>query len=355
MGMFLMMNFNNQLNIRTMKKIFLFMLPIMALSLASCEKNNGNNGELSEDDVIEFKDANFLKALLTVQEISIYDASTDDYVDYLVDVDVNKDGAITVREAQAVIGLDLIGCYISEMPEIKYFTRLEHLECGDNQLTSLDVSKNTALIYLDCFGNQLTSLAVSDNTALVELDCGENHLTSLDVSNCTALTYLMCGGNQITSLDLSNNTALTLLWCTSNQLTSLDLSNNTALTDLDCQENELTSLDLSRNIALCWFYCDDNQLTLLDLSKNTALDRLTCTSNQLTSLDVSNCTALSWLICDSNELTFLDLRNQFSEGGRLSCSGNPLESIVLSRQHNLSGDYIGYIINEYGNIITYVD
>ena len=38
-------------------------------------------------------------------------------------------------------------------------------------LTSLDVSKNTALTYLDCSHNDLTSLDVSKNTALTYLDC----------------------------------------------------------------------------------------------------------------------------------------------------------------------------------------
>ncbi|MBR5690179.1 MAG: leucine-rich repeat domain-containing protein, partial [Prevotella sp.] len=63
--------------------------------------------------------------------------------------------------------------------------------CYGNRLTSLDVSKNTALTYLDCTGpgtgggrcNELTSLDVSKNTALTDLRCSGNLLTSLDLSN----------------------------------------------------------------------------------------------------------------------------------------------------------------------------
>ena len=41
-----------------------------------------------------------------------------------------------------------------------------------------------------------------------------NHqLTSLDVSNNTALTFCDCNDNQLTSLDVSQNTALTNLYC----------------------------------------------------------------------------------------------------------------------------------------------
>jgi len=39
--------------------------------------------------------------------------------------------------------------------------------------------------------------------------------------------------NQLTSLDLSKNTALKILACARNKLTSLDVSKNTALTNLD--------------------------------------------------------------------------------------------------------------------------
>jgi len=77
---------------------------------------------------------------------------------------------------------------------------------------------------------------------------------------------LSCYNNQLTSLDVSNNTALTDLSCYNNQLTSLDVSNNTALTGwLNCLNNQLTSLDLSNNTALFGFYCNDNLLTRLDL------------------------------------------------------------------------------------------
>ena len=65
----------------------------------------------------------------------------------------------------------------------------------------------------------LTSLAVGDKdivdltgieafTSLTSLDCGFNDLTSLDVSSITGLTYLDFASNQLTSIDLSNNTSL---------------------------------------------------------------------------------------------------------------------------------------------------
>ncbi|MCX4334593.1 MAG: leucine-rich repeat domain-containing protein [Bacteroidales bacterium] len=221
-----------------MKKILLFALPLLAMIAVSCEKDSK---ELSGDDIIEFKDPNFLKVLLNVQEIEIYDEETDDWVLYMMDVDANKDGKISVNEAQKVKGLILIdyetgeSFNIKEMPEIKYFTALTHLYCGGNQLTTLDVSGCTALTHLYCDDNQLTTLDLSKNIALTGLYCDGNQLTTLDVSGCTALTHLYCDDNQLTTLDLSKNIALTGLYCSDNQLTKVILSANHSLNNYTIQ------------------------------------------------------------------------------------------------------------------------
>ena len=218
---------------------------------------------------------------------------------FVKNFDTNKDDSLSDTEIAAVEEIDCYDKGISNLKGIEYFTALRSLNCGYNQLTALDVSKNTTLTKLYCKNNQLTVLDVSKNTALTYLRCNRNQLTSLDVSKNTALTKLYCSTNQLTSLDVSKNTALTKLDCYNNQLTSLDVSKNTALTGLNCGYNQLTALDVSKNTALTWLGCAGNQLTALDVSKNTALTDLDCDKNQLTSLDVSN-TDMDELDCDDN-------------------------------------------------------
>ena len=267
--------------------------------------------------------------------------------------DTNKDGKISQEEALRVTSIAVYDTpdneKIASLEGVQYFTNLKDLDCRYNLLTSLDVSKNTALttLYCDynqltslnvsntalrtlyCHNNQLASLDVSNNMALTKLSCAWNQLITLDVSNNTALTDLSCFGNQLTSLDVSNNTALTDLSCFGNQLTSLDVSNNTALTDLSCNSNQLTYLDVSKNTALKALYCYNNQLTTLDLSNNTALTDLSCSSNQLTNLNVSGCTALTKLSCDSNQLTTLDVSNNTALE-TLYCYSNKLTTLDVS-------------------------
>ena len=276
--------------------------------------------EIDGDRTIQFKDPNFLAALI------------------VRGVDTDWDRQITVNEAKAVKRLWVNSSNIKEMSEIRYFTALTELNCSGNQLTALDVSNNTALTWLYCYDNQLTALDVS-NTALTELNCNVNQLTTLDVSNNTALETLDCSGNQLTALDVSN-TALTYLDCSGNQLTTLDVSNSTALTYLYCHYNQLTALDVSNNTALTQLWCYDNQLTALDVSNNTALETLNCSGNQLTALDVSN-TALTYLDCKGNQLTTLDVSNSTALT-YLDCYYNQLTTLDVSNNTALTSLYCLY-------------
>ena len=240
------------------KVLLLIILPIV---FTQCEKEPGP---------ITIPDDNFLNALIELG------------------VDTNGDSIISPAEAEVITYLNVNSNNISDMTGIEAFINLDTLWCSWNQLTSLYVSKNTALENLCCGLNQLTGLDVSKNTLLTHLECGSNQLTGLDVSKNTLLTNLECGSNQLTGLDVSKNTLLTYLDCRFNQLTSLDVSNNTLLTRLVCWHIPLTSLDVSNNTLLTRLDCWHNQLTSLDVSKNTALGVLICGSNQLSGLDISN-------------------------------------------------------------------
>lgn len=185
----------------------------------------------------------------------------DDHFIAYVELRCDKDGDGTLSQAELDGVTELYVAYanIKDLTGIELFPNLEKLDCKNNNLTRLDVSKNTKLTKLYCEFNQLTGLDLSKNTALTELNCQVNQLTSLDLSKNTALTKLDCALNPLTSLDVSNNTALTYLDCNYNQLTGLDLHVNTALETLICDNNQLTSLNLSSNTALTQVYCSGNK------------------------------------------------------------------------------------------------
>ena len=241
------------------------------------------------------------------------------------------DNQLTTLDLSKNINLTHLYCSENDLVslDVSKNINLVELSCSGNELTSLDVSNNTKLEDLECFDNKLTSLDLSKNVNLVELGCHANNLTSLDISNNTKLKGIMCGENPLTNLDVSKNVNLTYLSCESSQLTSLDVSNNTNLTSLHCAHNKITNLDISKNTKLEVLYCEDNQLTSLDVSKNTELETLVCECNMLTSLDVSNNLKLVVLDCASNQLTGLDVSKNIKLD-ELYCATNNLTSLDLS-------------------------
>jgi hypothetical protein len=202
------------------------------------------------------------------------------------------------------------------------------LDCRINQLSSLNVSANTALGSLSCNINQLTSIDVSSNKALRWLYCEKNKLTSLNVSDNTELNILSCSENQLTRLDVSACTALTELWCSKNSITNLNVSVGSTLRALVCDGNYLTNLDLSGATSLVYFHCEFNQLTSLNL-KNGANKRL---NNQERFWATGNPN----LICvqvDDTVYANSYWRDDFPTGTlfRLNCSGVGINTIAQSK------------------------
>ena len=185
---------------------------------------------------------------------------------WLLTQEYGKDGFLTDEEIAGVKEIDVNGFVtggtIASLKGIEHFTALTSLNCYFNQITALDVSKNTALTTLLIGSNPLKAMPdLSQNTKLTVLDCSSLGLTKLDVSKLTALTELSCGSNQLKELDLEKLTALTTLNIENNQFETLDVSHNTALTSLNCTNNRLTTIDLSNNKSLNTLFCSVNRIS----------------------------------------------------------------------------------------------
>ena len=166
--------------------------------------------------------------------------------------DNDENGSLSVEECGNVTVLSInYSEDLTSLEGIRYFYALDTLDCGRNELTSLDVGGCTSLEVLFCTDNELTSLDVSGCTALASLNCHNNQLTSLDVGGLTSLSFLNCENNALSSLDVSGLTALGTLYCGNNQLTSLDLSGNPELRSLYPEDNRLDiTLDANNSFDL---------------------------------------------------------------------------------------------------------
>ena len=149
------------------------------------------------------------------------------------------EGLITMTTSRTVGGI--ISLRIDANGEITIEGVKETLQTEDRvvyyTLTSQTITIRGDVTRFDCSDNQLTSLDLSQNTALTKLDCSWNLLTSLDVSKSATLEILYCNDNKLTNLDVSKNTALDLLFCSNNKLTNLNMSGCARLRVIACDSN----------------------------------------------------------------------------------------------------------------------
>lgn len=171
---------------------------------------------------------------------------------------------------------------------------------------------------------------------LIYLDCTSRvdgaGLTSIDLSKATALEQLFLSGNKLTALDVTKNTALTRLEPQNNQISSLDLTKNTELERLDVTNNLLTSLDISKNSKLDYLKISDNKFEgLLDLSGNPSLKSVYALNMGITEVNLGeNKANKPYFTFNNNKLTSFDASKLDNlSSGSLFLIGNQIKSFTM--------------------------
>lgn len=266
-------------------------------------KPNGNQeitGQVLQNVLMQIANAAEENAELTKNTVSLEDLNDklngktvpvmNLYENDIIDAD-----KITYREAMfmgaktsGTYRVIIIGKYLNIRREVNGITTILNSGLdthGKTSVLNLEAVQGAkyfiegTLTYLSLNDNELTTLDVSKCTALKSLGCSVNKLTTLDVSECTSLEYLVVSNNLLTMLNVSGCTALKSIVFNDNQLTTLDVSSNTVLEEFDCTDNLLTTLDISKCTKLRRLYCANNELTMLDVSSNTALEEFVCYGN----------------------------------------------------------------------------
>ena len=251
------------------------------------------------------------------------------------DYDSDGNGILSAREIGLTLNIYCEGMGIKSLKGVEYFVDLQGLWCKDNQIASMDISKNKDLRGLWCSGNEFTSIDISQNKELVWVYCYDCKLKSLDVTHNPKMEFIECNTNPIKSLDLTHNPELTLLTCGSCELTKLDLSKNTKLAHVDAFRNHLKKLDVTNNPKMKRLDIWDNEgLGSVDISKCPGLQYYNCANNDVRSIDVSNNPELNKLICSYNQIKKLDVSKN-PKLVYLDCAVNQIDSLNLKNNTKL--------------------
>ena len=224
-----------------------------------------------------------------------------------------------------------------EAQDLTIYGNIAVLECSNNQLTTLDVTKLSALTHLISRKNFVRDLDVSGNPELKLLYVQDSPLEQLDLTHNSKIDSLILTNNRLKELTLASHPTLELLMCTSNaQLKHLNLKDCPKLKHLDALQTLVDEYDLSKNSELRDVAVGlGRPLRTLSLPTNNKIDTLMVPAAGLKTIDLSQTKQLKLLGIDNNyELSQLDLTGM-TQLKALSCEGNALTSLNLSACQNL--------------------
>ena len=370
---------------------------IAALLLFACDKENIPEIEVEEEPEIEIEIEKGLITMTTkLPEVSIdlhgYGIATIDWGDK------SKIDTIYMREGNDFLNLR-INCVHSYSEATEHIititgTHVTYLNCSQQGIVQLDVSKNPQLTRIQCGRNELSRLDLSYNVDLRYLDIYMNQIEHLNISKNTKLITLNCHTNLLTELDLTYSKELRILQCQSNQLTAKSLNalfeslNNIFFEGYPKTlyfRNNPGTVGCNRSIALNkgWNIEDDGIITLIAESQHVTISMFgsgtvqinwgdnseietgainrgqsfnheytdysphtifiyggnitwfTCIDAGCTMLDVSRSRYLQVLDCRNNRLTSLDL-SQNSSLREIACDNNELTTLDFSQNTMLT-------------------
>ena len=310
------------------------------------------------------------------------------------------DGKVLRDNIQYESSLNVSSSNISDLTGIEDFEELKYLYCNNNNLTTIDVSKNESLRGLNCANNKISSLNLEKNDKLYDLHISDNKLTSLNLTKNDSIESISAHRNLLATLNLSKNKKLVSLNISYNKLSTLDLSENTVLENLDVQSNNLSSLNLKNgnnillgnsvnfignpnlsciqiddaeysntnwttfkdaaaafniNCSVEYFALKDSNFEqkLIDLGIDTdglngkisssdisAVASLDLSNSNITDLSgIEGFTSLTYLDCSNNQLANLDLTNNVLLE-TLNASSNQITSLDLSKNSKLIVVYV---------------
>ncbi|MDQ0360772.1 hypothetical protein [Breznakia pachnodae] len=327
--------------------VFVLLALFMVLPSVSHINSEGNTtSNLIKVDEANFPDTVFRNFILENVNIDQNGYTTQQELDTIEEIDLKSRGITSLKGIEHLTQLSNLYVQDNDIKSVDLSKNLNlyNLYIGDNDLTSIDVSAITGLGALSVADNEITTIDVSNNPNLYSLDVSNNHLDTINLDNNLGLTSLSISENYIQYIDVSKLTELTSLVCRrmnhkdyggkGEGLEALDVSANTNLIQLDCADNDLSELDLSNNKELLHLYCQQNDFTHLDLSLNTDLESLNFSQNLLEHIDLSNNPNLTYLSCYQNFLLDLDISNQ-PNLTLLDCSRNQLTQLYTDHLNSI--------------------
>ena len=98
-------------------------------------------------------------------------------------LEVPTDAPFSAEDVKSITQIKFLRINVESVKGLEFFEGLTFLQCSENNIAELDLSKFPLLESLDCDHNQLTSLDISKNPNLTFLDCTNNQIKEMEITN----------------------------------------------------------------------------------------------------------------------------------------------------------------------------
>lgn len=217
----------------------------------------------------------------SLEGVSVVDFShnlTDEQLAMITDLTCSSGTITNITGINTLTGLNKLTLNSTlESIDLSSVVNLKELRLSDTLLTNVDLSKNTNLEYLylnlSSFDAGKDELDLSYNTKLITLEI-DNEISSIDLSKNVSLTNLNLENTNLSKITLGDVASLKTVNLSNNKLETIDLSKNTRLSTIDLSNNILSEIDVSKNVELISLILNDNEIDKIDLSMNEKLQLL---------------------------------------------------------------------------------
>ena len=319
--------------------------------IASAESRLGVGSDSYSTEVVVLRQQN-------LNDLTIPDAGLRRAINVALGRSEDSTAAITATQMAGIAKLDARERDITNLIGLSYATGLIELNLsGNHDLVEIDLSANTAMERLLLNGTSVSVIGgLGSLTSLTHLRLFMTDVSSIDLSANTALTHLTIGdlwlrSGRLRSIDLSSNTALTYLSLQNNKLREIGgLSALSNLTHLNVQGNrigfdDIGGLDLSSNTALTYVNAMNNDVRPVFPPGNSSITHLFLGGNSISTIEGLNVGQMRF-----GQVTHLNLTATRFSNVRflrampnlklLSLAGAEVSEIDLSRNVNLEWLYL---------------
>ena len=194
---------------------------------------------------------------LAIDENNFPDPNFRTYI--LENHDDDQDGYLSEDEIKKVDVIACKGLKIKSLQGIEKFTELIMLECSENEIVSLDATKNPKLATVICISGNLKDIKLGNNEMLTYLFVHNNQLSSLDLSGCPNLKALSVYLNPLGTVDISKQLYLQMAYVHGIKKADQKDTDGLAYTDYHIQ---VTSGDRISKMTQTYFVMTDDNVKI---------------------------------------------------------------------------------------------